>query len=62
MIHNLINKLRSVRMGLALILALFMAVTSWAKSESISYIDADGTEKYLEPGAYTLLDTLLGGD
>ena len=62
MIHNLINKLRSVRMGLALILALFMAVTSWAKSESISYIDADGTEKYLEPGSYTLLDTLLGGD
>ena len=33
MTHNLINKLCSVRIGLTLILALFMAVTSWAKTE-----------------------------
>ena len=43
-------------------MALFMAVTSWAKTEPISYIDENGDEKFLEPGSYTLLDTLLGGD
>ena len=62
MTHNLINKLSSVRIGLTLILALFMAVTSWAKTEPISYIDENGDEKFLEPGSYTLLDTLLGGE
>ena len=62
MTHNLINKLCSVRIGLTLILALFMAVTSWAKTEPISYIDENGDEKFLEPGSYTLLDTLLGGE
>ena len=62
MTHNLINKLCSVRIVLTLILALFMAVTSWAKTEPISYIDKNGDEKFLEPGSYTLLDTLLGGD
>ena len=62
MTHNLINKLCSVRIVLTLILALFMAVTSWAKTEPISYIDENGDEKFLEPGSYTLLDTLLGGD
>ena len=43
-------------------MALFMAVTSWAKTEPISYIDENGDEKFLEPGSYTLLDTLLGGE
>jgi len=40
-----------------------MAATSWAADlEAVSYIDENGDEKFLEPGSYTLLDTLLGGE
>ena len=58
--HN--HSLRSLRLGLALFFTLFVAVTSWAKTEPISYIDENGDEKFLEPGSYTLLDTLIGGE
>ena len=39
-----------------------MAASSWADLDPISYIDENGDEKFLEPGSYTLLDTLLGGE
>ncbi|MDY6387908.1 MAG: MBG domain-containing protein [Fibrobacter sp.] len=46
-----------------LIFTLLMAATSWAADlEAVSYIDENGAEKFLVPGSYTLLDTLLGGE
>ena len=59
--HN--HSLRSLRLGLMLIFTLLMAATSWAADlEAVSYIDENGAEKFLEPGSYTLLDTLLDDD
>ena len=56
--HN--YSLHSLRMGFVLIFTLLMAATSWAADlEAVSYIDENGDEKFLEPGSYTLLDTLL---
>lgn len=59
--HN--HSLHSLRLGLVLIFTLLMAATSWAADlEAVSYIDENGAEKFLVPGSYTLLDTLLGGE
>ncbi|WP_297701827.1 MBG domain-containing protein [uncultured Fibrobacter sp.] len=63
MFSNQKLSLHSLRLGFVLIFTLLMAATSWAADlEAVSYIDENGAEKFLEPGSYTLLDTLLGGE
>lgn len=63
MFSNQKRSLHSLRLGFVLIFTLLMAATSWAADlEVVSYIDENGAEKFLEPGSYTLLDTLLGGE
>ena len=57
------HSLHSLRLGFVFIFTLLMAATSWAADlEAVSYIDENGAEKFLEPGSYTLLDTLLDDD
>ena len=63
MFSNQKLSLHSLRLGFVLIFTLLMAATSWAVDlEAVSYIDENGAEKFLEPGSYTLLDTLLDDD
>ena len=58
---NCLSRL-SIHLRVVFAFALLMAASSWAGLNPISYIDENGDEKFLEPGSYTLLDTLLGGE